>query len=233
MPEIVTLGNLLIDPNIIYVLLVFGLWLFVTALYLPGTGVIEIGAGVVLLITVLLLAAIPTTNWWAVLLLIIGVLGFMILPFLRDKRLERLALAGLALQAAGALFLFRDGMIHPLLIALTVIAPLGYHLWVLTPILENLRELEKQPKSEEVSLIGARGRVVQQIEGVGKAAGTVQVRGELWSAQAHEALPTGTPIAVIDTDGLLMMVEAVKEKRRAHTDALPPNSGAYEEQETV
>lgn len=233
MPEIVTIGSLLIDPNIVYVLLVFGLWTFVTAVYLPGTGVIEVVAGVIMLITVLLLATIPSTNWWAVLLIIIGVLGFMILPFLRDKRLERLALLGLALQAFGALFLFRDGMIHPLLIALTVIAPLGYHLWVLMPILDNLRELEKQPKSEEISLIGTSGRVVQQIEGVGKAAGTVQVRGELWSAQAHDALPSGTPIAVVDMDGLLLMVEAVKEKHREHADDLPLLGGAYEEQETV
>lgn len=216
MPEAVTVGSFVIDPNIVYVLLVFGLWTFVTALYVPGTGVVEVLAGLALLGAVLMLAVIPTTNWWAVILLIVGVFGFMILPFFKDKRLERLALAGLGLQALGAVFLFNGQLIHPLLIGLTVLVPLAYHLYILTPILEQLRKLDAQ--QEEAALIGASGRVVQPLSGPGKPTGTVQVRGELWTAQSDDPLETGTPIVVVEVEGVTLLVEAVKEKRREPED---------------
>ena len=196
---------MLVDPNIVYLILIAALWLSVTAVYLPGTGIVEVLAIGGLIGALALLAQLPT-NWLAVLLLVIGVLGFLIMPLI-EKRLALISVTGLILQAVGSLTLYHGGLAVSLpLIAVTIGAALLYHRYALLRVLESHKQ---QPAMiDDETIIGAGGYVQKAIDPVG----TVYVRGESWTARSDESLPSGTPIAVVDRDGLTLFVEAVKQK---------------------
>jgi membrane-bound ClpP family serine protease len=71
----------LINPNLVYLLLMVGLWLGATGTYIPGTGIVEV-AGAGLLILTLYLMTLVTTNWLALVVLVIGASTFFLLPLL-------------------------------------------------------------------------------------------------------------------------------------------------------
>ena len=196
-----------IDPNMVYLALVIGLWLGVTATYMPGTGILEIVAGAAIIGPIFVLSNMPT-NWGAVVVLVLGVLGFIVMPFLKQQFVP-LAVGGLVLQTIGGLFMFDGMMVSPLIVAISVVLPLAYHRFALLPILEKART--RPLIDDDDMLMGARGRVVKALN----PTGTVQVRGELWTATSDEPLETGDEVEVIERDGLNVYVEAIKRKRES------------------
>src|SRR5688572_31905146 len=108
-----------INPTILYLALLAGLWIAVTAAHVPGSGVLEIAALVLLTGSIYALVQMPTTNWIAALALIGGVGCFLVVPFVKP-RLAQWAELGLLLQAAGGIFLFTDTSVSPLMVAVTV-----------------------------------------------------------------------------------------------------------------
>jgi membrane-bound serine protease (ClpP class) len=199
------LVSFLKDPNIIYLMLLFGLWLVAIAIYLPGSGILEIIALGYLVVEVFILTRAPT-HWGAVVILVIGVLGFLTMPLLLP-RFERYALAGLALQTIGGLRLFEGQSVSLAVIAITIGVSYAYYRFLLLPILRRHRE--QAVPSEDDLLIGARGRVVRPLTPVG----TVLVRGETWTAHSDKPLAANEEIVVVERDGLQLYVEGVKQKR--------------------
>ena len=195
-----------IDPNVVYVALVISLWLGVTATYIPGTGVMELLAVISIIGTISVLGGMPT-QWWAVIALVVGVLSFIVMPFLKQQFVG-LAAGGLILQAAGGWFMFADMKVSPLIIGLTVLISLMYHRYALIPALERMR---KQPPAmdEDAVLIGATGRVVKALDPIG----TINVHGEMWTATSNKTLKPGTEVVVLERNGLNVYVEGVKQKR--------------------
>ncbi len=205
------------DPNIVYLVLVFGLWMAVTAAYVPGTGFIEVIALVALVGVVLLLQVLPT-NWLAVLLLVLGVLSFLLIPFISQKW-ARIAEGGLLLQAIGGLFLFNQMSVSWLLVAATIGFSILYHRLVLLPLLAETRS-QAAVIDDNGQLIGVTGRAVKTFEPIGKQfMGTVLVNGEHWTALANRQLHAGDTIIVVDRDGLQLIVQAAKHKHAPeHTE---------------
>jgi membrane-bound serine protease (ClpP class) len=199
------------DPNIVYLLLLFGLWSAVTAAYIPGTGLVEVVSAAASLGAVVLMMSMPT-NWLAVLVLVVGVGGFLVMPFI-NQRWAVLASGGLLLQALGSLFLFNGTMVSPVLVAGTIAVALLYHRFVLTALRNNHARLPEI--DNDASFIGTVGRVVSRIDPVG----TVQAGGELWTARSERPLEAGEEVVVIDRDGLVVTVEGVKHKREMLEDA--------------
>ena len=70
----------LVDPNLIYLALIAGLWVGVTAVYMAGTGIPEILSIVLTGGSLLILTQLPT-NWLAVILMVVGFGGFLVAPF--------------------------------------------------------------------------------------------------------------------------------------------------------
>ena len=195
----------IIDPNIVYLALIFGLWLGVTAAYVPGTGLLELLSAGVMVGAVIALGNMPT-NWSAVIIMIVGTLGFIIIPFLKHQ-LIGLAIGGLVLQAAGSLFMFNGLYVSPMIIGLVIVLSLTYYRYILIPLLERNR---LEPVIDENNgVIGERGRVVKALDPIG----TVNVRGELWTASSDRPLKAGDDVVVVDREGLNIIVEGVKHKR--------------------
>lgn len=197
-----------IDPTLIYLALLAGLWLAVAAIYLPGTGVVESLAAVVTILAIVALASMPT-NWIAVIAVIVGVMGFLILPLL-NQRFMVVAIAGLGLQTVGGLTLFNGVSVSWVVVLVTVAASIIYYRYVLTRSLAfqkaNPAMIDDQP------LVGAFGYVQKPLDPVG----TVYVRGESWTARAEtdEPIPAGAPVVVVDREELTLFVEPVKNKHR-------------------
>ena len=123
------------DPNVIYLLLMCGLWVSATGTYIPGTGVAEV-AGAGLIIGTLYLLTALATNWIAVLALVVGAALFFLLPLLKSEW-EPYAIGGLAIQALASLSLFEGAAVSPLLIAFGVLLAWTYHRTVLRAILRQ------------------------------------------------------------------------------------------------
>lgn len=198
---------MLADPNILYLILLVGLWTGVTATYVPGTGVIEIISIGLTLFAAWMLASIGV-NWWALGLLILGTVGFLVMPFVHRRYLI-LAGVGLILQIVGSLFLLPNNPVSPVVIAATTVIALLFHQFALRPALLRTRALPVN--DEDSTLIGARGRVISPLAPVG----AVQLRGETWTARSDRPVERDEEVVVIERDGLMLHVESVKRKNES------------------
>ena len=194
-----------LDPNLLYLGLLAGLWIGVTAAYIPGTWIPETISAVLLVASFLMLTFLPT-NWIALLILVLGVSAFLLLPFV-NKRLSQFAEVGLIGQAVGSYFLFTGELaISPILIGVTVLLGVFYNRLVLLPILK--RQKDRNEYDEAMEVLGVRGRVVKDLDPVG----TVYVNKELWRARSDEYLPKDSKIIVTGQDGLELYVEKAKHE---------------------
>lgn len=199
-----------VDPNLIYLALVLGLWASVTAVYVTGTGIVEILAVGSLILGVAALTQTPT-NWFALFLLVVGVSTFIVVPFVR-RELAVYAPVGLVMQAVGGLLLFDSGPgVSPFVIMVTILISFAYYQYVLLPVLRNA--IDKPVEDKDTLIIGKTGRVVKPLDPVG----TVNVESELWTATAlSEHLDSGETVVVINRRGLQLEVESVKRKRESN-----------------
>ena len=83
--------EILINPNVAYLILMIGVVLAIMALFAPGTGVLEIGALFMLFLAGWEISQQPI-NFWALLLLILGVVPFII-AVRRSRKLIYLVVA--------------------------------------------------------------------------------------------------------------------------------------------
>jgi membrane-bound serine protease (ClpP class) len=207
-----TLDQFFMDPNVVYLVLLMGLWVGITAAYVPGTGVIEILAVIILVVALVIMASMPT-NWGAVLLLVLGVLSFLLVPFL-SPRLAILAQGGLILQAVGGALLFGQGLsVSWLVIGITIAMALAYHNFALLPLLRRIRQ-QKAVIDDNGQLIGTFGRATTAFNQSGSSyVGSVNVRSEQWTAYSEKPLVAGDEVVVLERDGLQLIVEGLKHKQ--------------------
>jgi membrane-bound serine protease (ClpP class) len=215
--DVNSLNQFVMDPNVIYLILIFGLWVAVTAAYIPGTGAIEVLAFVTLAVSIIVLSSLPT-NWGAVLLLALGVVSFLLVPFF-SERFAILAQAGLILQAIGGAWLFNGLSVSWLIIAVSIGIALLYHNFVLLPLLRSNRQAKIV--FDDSLLVGMVGQVTSGFMASGsRYIGTVNVRSEQWTAYSSKPLSVGDEITVIERDGLQLLVEGLKHKQAPKEEAV-------------
>ena len=199
--------ELLISPNIAYIILVLAFLLAGLAILTPGTGILEAATVVLLLVAGWELYNLPI-NGWALLIILAG-FGLYFLAVRRGANRLYLGLSVLAV-AAGSWFLFQAGSqadpaLDPLLFILVTIVTGGI-MWVLT--IKLVESGKAQPSHDLKALIGATGESRTPVF----SEGSVQVAGELWSARSNEPIPAETPVRVVGRDGFILLVEADAKK---------------------
>jgi membrane-bound serine protease (ClpP class) len=200
-----------INPTILYLVLLAGLWVAVLAAHMGGTGVLEIVAFVLLAGSLYALTLMPT-NWEAFLLMLLGAGCFFVIPYL-SPRWGYLAELGLVLQAAGSFFLFdSEKQVSPLIIVAMIVISWLFNRFLLMPVLKSHRTQSAIDKAAEV--IGQHGRVVDRIDPLG----AVNVNGEIWTARSHAALEVDTEIVVTAKQGLELRVEKAKREHPAEVE---------------
>lgn len=196
--------EILLDPNVGYLLLVGGFLLAILALFAPGTGLLEIGALFALLLATYALVNLPV-NAWAVVVMILGIVPlFLALRRKQGSRGWLLVLAGIALLIIGSIFVFRapDGgpAVNPLL-AVVASGGAGLLLWFIAR--KSMEAARRTPAHNLDHLVGMTGTVKIDL----RPEGSVYVNGEEWSATSKSYIAAGTQVRVIARHGLDLEVE--------------------------
>lgn len=198
----------LLDPNLAYVFLVSFFFLAGIAILAPGTGILEIGAILALILAGWGVYTLPI-NTWALIILILGVIPFLIAVRFSSKMVFLgISIASLVI---GSTFLFKAGAwwqpaVHPLL-GIVVSGIIGGFYWLVTV---RVLQAEAAPPTHDLGrLIGKTGEVKSRI--TADEEGSIQVMGELWTARSSTTLEEGTMVKVVDRMGFVLEVEALDE----------------------
>jgi membrane-bound ClpP family serine protease len=196
--------DIFLNPNVVYLMLVLGLFLAILALFSPGTGLLEVGALLVLLVAGWgIYNNAREINLWALLVLGIGVFPFLLaLRKWRDVIFMAIAIVAFEL---GSVYLFVPEVwwkpaVNPFLAGITVVST-SLFLWVAG---HKAIEAERLRPSHDLStLVGQVGEAKTAI----LAEGSVQVAGEQWSAWSEDPIPPGASVKVLRREGLILKVK--------------------------
>jgi len=150
--------DILVNPNVVYLLLAIGFFLAILALFSPGTGLLEIGALIVLLAAGWgVFNNASSISLWALIVLGIGVFPFL-LALRRSRAVIFLVIAIVAFEV-GSVSLFVPHVswtpaVHPILAGFTIVST-SLFLWFAG--LKAL-EAERRPPTHDLrKLIGQVG----------------------------------------------------------------------------
>jgi len=194
--------EILYDPNVAYLLLAGAIFFVIMAMLSPGTGVLEIGALITLLLAGWGILNL-TINWWALIILLVGVVLFY-LAVRKPGQLVYLASSIVAL-VLGSLFMFPSDdwwvpAVNPF-VALAVSLFMGVFFWIVARKILEARMA--RPAQDLNALIGEVGIAKSNIQ----QEGSVQVGGELWTARSEQRIRVGEDIRVTGRDGFILDVE--------------------------
>jgi membrane-bound serine protease (ClpP class) len=203
--------NIFVNPNIAYLLLMFGSIFVMLALVTPGTHLLEGGA-------LLLLAAAGYEifqvgfNVWALIVLILALVPFIYAVYVSRKPWNDLALAlSIVMLIIGSLYLFPGSGwlpgVNPIL-AITISALSGIFLWY--AVRKGIQAHRSRPAQDLKSLVGQTGITKTEIA----SSGSVQVASELWSARSIKPIPAGSRIRVIGREGFTLVVESDDQSKK-------------------
>ncbi len=200
----------LINPNISYVLLILGFVTAILALFSPGTGVLELGALVMLALAGYGIANLPI-NSWAFAIMALGIIPLVLALVRARKNTHRrsvpLMLLAVLAFLVGAALLYQGSTwlsaVNPILILLLSLGTLGLTWLMATKLMEAA---SSQPAFDLDQLIGMTGQVSSDIRGQG----TVYVNGEEWSAFSDHFIPAGSSVRVLRREGLALEIEPIK-----------------------
>jgi membrane-bound serine protease (ClpP class) len=200
--------DFLLDPNIAYLLLVVGSLTLMLAIVTPGTGLLEAGAIVLLLIAGYAIYQI-SFNWWALIILVLALIPF-VYAIQKPKREWALVLSILGV-VVGSLFLFPSKgirpAVNPILATLVSLLVAGF-LWLVSR--KAIAIFHTHPLQDLKSLIGQIGQAKTEVLDTG----SVQVAGELWSARSAKPIPAGSRIRVVNRQGFTLTVERDDQSKK-------------------
>jgi len=198
----------LINPNISYMLLVVGIMTAALALFAPGTGLLEVGALIILVLAGYGMSNLPI-NSWAFFIVLFAAVPFMLGLSRRRPRKQRvyLMVASMFIFLVGSAFLY-DGegwlpAVSPLLMLILWPIALGLTWFIAS---KGLEASDYRPMFNPDQLIGMTGQASSDIRGQG----TVYVNGEEWSAISNTFIPAGSAVRVLNRSGLTLEVDLVK-----------------------
>ena len=193
--------NLLLDPNVAYVLLVLGFILTLLAVVTPGTGMLEIGAFFTLVLAGYAVYYL-SFNLWALIILLLSLAPF-VYAMRKPKREVFLAISILML-ITGSVYLFPSTGLRPAVnpwLAAFVSVLAGGFVWF--AIRKTIQAIHSRPYHDLSALVGKIGEAKTLIHMEGSA----QVAGELWSVRSEKPIPAGSRVRVAGRDGFILVVE--------------------------
>lgn len=194
--------EILLNPNMAYILLVGTILLTLIAIIAPGTGAPE-GGAIFCLVAGGYMAYELGVNLWAVTILALSLAPFFVALRAKAWRIPLLILTFLLLTI-GSIFLFTgaDGLplVNPLLAVVVSIASGGL-IWFGAD--RSVIAMHQAPVHNLDALVGKTGKARTPINGEG----SVQVDGELWSARSEKPIEEGSTVRVLQRDGFVLIVE--------------------------
>lgn len=199
--------EILLNPNVAYVLLVVGFVMALLAIVTPGTGLLEVGAFFLLALAGYAIYNLGL-NFWALIVLLLSIIPF-VLAIRKPKREWLLALSILGV-IGGSLYLFPSKnwlpVIHPIE-AIVISAMSAGSLWYVTQ--KMVQAHTWRPAHDLEVLIGQVGEAKTEVH----ENGSVQVAGELWSARSEKAIPAGSFVRITQREGFVLVVESTDQSK--------------------
>ena len=193
--------DFLLDPNIAYLFLLSGVLLAMLALATPGTGFIEVGAVICIVLAGYGIYNL-SFNWWALFLIFLSVVPF-IYSIQKPKREMYLGIS-IVVLVIGSIFLFPSETGGPavnLLVAFIASVLVAGFLWI--AVGKSIQAAQVRPSHDLNALVGMIGEAKTKISDEG----SVQVAGELWTARSEKPIKSGTTVRVVRRDGFVLIVE--------------------------
>lgn len=193
--------DFLLDPNIAYLFLLGGVLMAMLALATPGTGFLEIGAFFCIALAGYAVYNL-SFNGWALIILALSIVPF-IYAIQKPKRELYLGLS-ILLLVAGSVFMFPSTEVQPTVnpfVAVVASVLVTGFLWI--AVRKSVEAAHERPSHDLDALVGQIGEAKTKVH----EDGSVQVAGELWSAQSEKEISAGSPIKVLRRDGFVLVVE--------------------------
>ena len=195
---LITIAN----PNLAYILLMIGLLGLYFEFSNPGAILPGVLGGICLLLAVFSFQILPI-NYVGLTLIVLSV-GLFILE-IKVQSYGILSLGGIAAMLIGSIMLV-NSPIPELKPSLSFISPmaLGLSAIFIFLVIIAIRAHSKKASTGREGLLGETGVVHSDLSPEGK----VFVHGEIWRAEASEAIPKGTKVVVVEVmDGLKIRVK--------------------------
>ena len=204
--------EILVDPNVAYLLLVLGIYGVLTEIAAPGVTVPGVAGGIALVLALFAFANLPV-NWVGIVLILVAAGLFLAESQVASHGL--FTLAGLGTFIAGSVLLFRPpggapspygaaGALNPWLVTVLGLGTAAGFGWLLRQSLAT----QRRPPANAMPRDGETGIAGPMVE----ATGTVQLGGQTWSAEwARGAITPGQRVRVVGRKGLKLIVEPADE----------------------
>lgn len=201
--------EILLNPNVAYLLLWAGLVMALLAVLSPGTGIIEILALICLALAGYAVFNL-TVNYWALGIIMVGGL-FFVLAIRFPKQIAYLGIS-IACLIVGSIFIFPesdkiwwDPAVNPALAIVVSTLSAAFFWFVTRKVLESRQVI---PTHDLSTLIGRVGEAKTPIS----QGGSIQLGAELWSATSEETIPVGARVRVLGIDGFTLLVESTDQE---------------------
>ncbi len=201
-----TFLHTIVDPNLALILLQIGLLAIAVELYNPGATLPAIVGGICLVLAFVALGNLPV-NWGGVVLIVLSVIAFIV-----DVKLNSIVLTagGLVMFILGGLLLFTPMTPQPPTVPSVSVSPIfllvmggleaAFFLFLLGAVVRSRRFPVLTGRE---ALVGAVGIARSDLA----PAGTVQVKGEMWTATTtDESIRQGDQVQVTGVEGLRLKV---------------------------
>ena len=200
--------DILLNPNIAYVLLVLGSILLLMAIVTPGTHLLEGGALFMLVLAGYAIYHLGF-NLWALIVLILSLVPF-VYAIQKPKRERFLALSLLGV-IIGSVYLFPSSGLLPAVnpfVAVVVSALSAGFLWLV--VRKSIQAHHARPLQDLSALIGKTGQAKTRVQ----EEGSVQMAGELWSARSEKPIPAGSRVRVVSREGFVLVVTLDEQSKK-------------------
>jgi membrane-bound serine protease (ClpP class) len=205
MPFTLRLLDILIDPNLLYLLFLGGIGGLAYEVFHPGVILPGTLGGVCLVLALFGFSIVPI-NWAGVALIVLGIALLGAEAYVTSHGL--IGLSGVVALAAGGLLLFRtpgsDLSVSPFVV-IAIAVPLGGGLAFVATRVVAARH-QPAPPTGTAALVGRTAVVREALH----PRGQVFIEGALWQADAGTgSVEAGRTVIVRGVDGLLLLVEPV------------------------
>jgi membrane-bound serine protease (ClpP class) len=191
---------ILTDPNIIFLLMTFGLYGLIYEFVSPGAFLPGITGAILLLMAIFFISRIPV-DYFGLLLMILGIGGMTAEAFVNAKWV--LGVAGAVAFAAGGI-LFADSGVNPWLVGSMSLVSFG----TLSVGLKAILKTRKRSVSTGAeALLHSTAEIIQWSQSKGE----VMVAGTVWKARSSQdyILKKGDKVKVAGVEGLCLIIQPV------------------------
>ncbi len=197
----------IIDPNIAFLLFVFGILGLYIEFNHPGLIVPGVGGGISLVLALFAFHLLPI-NYAAVLLIVLALALFILEAMYVSHGV--LAAGGVAAMVLGAVMLVESPPIPELRVDWTLALGVAVPFAAITVLLLRLvlKSRHWRAATGREGLLDQKGEVRREIGDTRK--GQILVAGELWQAIADKKIPVGQSVRVVGMEGLILRVEPLE-----------------------